>query len=65
MELQKYLTTKEFADAFKCSPITARKNLCLTGHCFGIRPVKLGGRAARLLWPAAEVAKLLNGEAAA
>lgn len=60
MELQKVLTTQEFAEALKCSPKTVRKNYCLTSACYGIRPLKVG---ARLLWPVSEVAKLLNGEA--
>jgi hypothetical protein len=62
MELQKVLTTQEFADALKCSPKTVRKNYHLTSHCYGIRPLKIGSR---LLWSSAEVAKLLNGEVAA
>jgi len=60
MELQKVLTTQEFADTLKCSPKTVRKNYCISGVCYGIKPLKVG---ARLLWPSAEVAKLLNGEA--
>lgn len=60
MELQKVLTTQEFAEALKCSPKTVRKNYNQTSHCYGIIPLKIG---ARLLWPISEVAKLLNGEA--
>jgi hypothetical protein len=54
-----YLPTPDFAKAFSKSPATARKNFCLAGHCYGIKPVKIGGR---LLWPVSEIAKLLNGE---
>jgi hypothetical protein len=53
-----HLETSEFAHAFNRANQTVRKNYCLTGHCFGIRPVKVGGR---LLWPVAEVARVLNG----
>ena len=59
MDLQKVVTTQELAKSLKCSAKTIRKNHCLTGHCYGIRPIKVGGR---LLWPISEIAKLLNGE---
>lgn len=55
------IQTAEFAKATSRAPQTIRKNYCLTGQCFGIRPIKIGNR---LLWPVAEIAKLLNGEAA-
>ncbi len=58
MDLQKVVTTQELAKSLKCSAKTIRKNHCLTGHCYGIRPIKVGGR---LLWPISEIAKLLNG----
>lgn len=58
--LPKVLTTAEFARAVSRAPQTLRKNYCLTGECFGIRPVKVGNR---LLWPVAEIAVLLNGGA--
>ena len=54
-----HLNTKEYAKAVNRSPQTVRKNYCLTGNCFGIRPVKVGNS---LLWPVASIAKLLNGE---
>ena len=54
-----YLPTPDFAKTFSKSPSTVRKNLCLTGHCYGIKAVKVGGR---LLFPVSEIAKLLNGE---
>lgn len=53
-----HLTTAELAEATCHAPQTIRKNYCLTGECFGIRPVKLGNR---LLWPVAPIAALLNG----
>lgn len=53
-----HIQTSEFARAFNRQSQTVRKNYCLTGECFGIRPLKLGGR---LLWPVAEIAALLNG----
>jgi hypothetical protein len=40
------------------APQTIRKNYCLKGECYGIRPIKIGNR---LLWPVAEIAALLNG----
>lgn len=54
-----HIQTAEFAKATNRAPQTIRKNYCLTGECFGIRPVKVGNR---LLWPVVEVAALLNGE---
>ncbi|WP_297575128.1 hypothetical protein [uncultured Deefgea sp.] len=53
-----HINTAEFGHAVDRANQTIRKNYCLTGHCFGIRPVKVGGR---LLWPVADIAKLLNG----
>ena len=54
-----HIDTPEFAHATHAAPQTVRKNHCLTGECFGIRPVKVGNR---LLWPVAQVAALLAGE---
>lgn len=59
MQLPDLVTTEEFAQSTKCSTKTIRKNYCLTGHCYGIRPVKVGGR---LLWPISDIARLLSGE---
>ncbi len=56
-----HIQTAEFAKACGCKPQTARKNFCLAGNCYGIRPIKIGNR---LLWPVAEIVKLLNGEVA-
>lgn len=55
-----HIQTAEFARATNRASQTVRKNYCLTGECFGIRPVKFGNR---LLWPVTEVAALLNGSA--
>lgn len=52
-----HVQTAEFARATNRACQTVRKNYCLTGACFGIRPVKFGNR---LLWPVAEIAELLN-----
>lgn len=54
------IDTAEFSKATIRAPQTIRKNYCLTGHCFGIRPVKIGNR---LLWPVADIARLLTGGA--
>ncbi|AXS80857.1 hypothetical protein HYN24_12985 [Dechloromonas sp. HYN0024] len=56
-----HIQTSEFARAVNRASQTIRKNYCLTGACFGIRPVKFGNR---LLWPVAEVAELLSGKVA-
>lgn len=57
-----HIQTAEFARAANRASQTIRKNYCLTGECFGIRPVKFGNR---LLWPVAEIAALLNPRNAA
>lgn len=56
--LRELLTTEEFAQSVRNKPQTVRKNYCLAGHCYGIKPVKIGGR---LLWPSESVAQLLSG----
>ncbi len=53
-----HIRTSEFARAVNKAPQTIRKNYCLTGECFGIRPIKVGNA---LLWPVSEVAELLVG----
>ena len=53
-----HIQTAEFARAANRASQTIRKNYCLTGQCFGIRPIKFGNR---LLWPVEAVAALLNG----
>jgi hypothetical protein len=54
-----HIRTEEFAKAANRASQTIRKNYCLDGECFGIRPVKVGNR---LLWPVSQVAALLAGE---
>ncbi len=56
-----HFQTGEFAKAICKAAQTIRKNYCLTGEAYGIRPVKVGNR---LLWPVQEIAALLNGEVA-
>lgn len=53
-----HIQTAEFARAVNRASQTIRKNYCLTGACFGIRPVKFGNR---LLWPVEPIALLLTG----
>lgn len=52
-----HINTGEFAHATDRAKQTIRKNYCLTGECYGIRPVKFGNR---LLWPVTQVAALLK-----
>ncbi len=52
-----YLDTAEFGSVIKRTGQTIRKNLCVQGHAYGIRPKRVGGR---LLWPVSEVARLLT-----
>ena len=53
-----FITTPEFAQVFNIQPQTARKNYCLTGEVYGIRPTKVGNR---LLWSVAQIAEKLKG----
>lgn len=53
------ILTSEYARSITKAAQTVRKNYCLTGECYGIRPVKIGNR---LLWPVADIAALLRGE---
>lgn len=55
-----HIQTAEFARATNRTSQTIRKNHCLTGQCYGIRPVKFGNR---LQWPVAAIAALLSGGA--
>jgi hypothetical protein len=55
-----HIQTAEFARATNRACQTIRKNHCLTGECFGIRPIKFGNR---LQWPVAAVAALLTSGA--
>lgn len=55
--LQDLITTLEFAQALNVKPQTIRKNYCLRGEAYGIRPIKIGNR---LLWSVAKVAAKLQ-----
>ncbi len=55
-----HIQTAEFARATNRASQTIRKNYCLTGECFGVRPIKFGNR---LLWPVESIASLLDGNA--
>jgi hypothetical protein len=54
-----HIRTTEFAKAVSKAHQTIRKLHCLSGQCFGIKPVRVGKH---LLWPVADIAALLNGE---
>lgn len=54
-----HISTEEFARATHRASQTIRKNFCLTGECYGIRPVKVGNR---LLWPVTAISALLKDE---
>ena len=56
------LDTAEAAAELRVKPQTLRRALCLQGHYYGIRPNKMPN--GRLLWDAADLARLLSGEAA-
>ncbi|WP_041645547.1 hypothetical protein [Aromatoleum aromaticum] len=57
------LSTEQAAAALHIRPQTLRAAICRDGHYAGIVPRKLPSRF--LAWPAAEVARLLDGEVAA
>lgn len=54
------LSTEEAAATLRAAKQTPRASLCRNGHWLGMRPVKLPN--GRLLWDAAEVERLANGE---
>ncbi len=56
------LDTAEAATVLRVKPQTLRRALCLQGHYFGMRPVKLPN--GRLLWDAADLDRLTAGEVA-
>lgn len=56
------LSTEELASIFKVQPQSIRAALCRRGHYLGMRPTKPANR--RLLWSAADVSRVLNGEVA-
>ena len=51
------ITTSEFALIFNIQPQTVRKNYCLSGEVYGIRPTKVGSR---LLWSVAKIEEKLK-----
>lgn len=52
-----HIKTAELAKVTNHATQTIRKNYSSTGHCFGIRPSKVGNI---LLWPVAETAQILQ-----
>jgi len=50
------VTTQELAKILSKSSQTLRKNYCLNGEVYGLRPIKIGGR---LLWDVKDIAALL------
>lgn len=56
------VTTEAMTARFGVATQTPRASLCRVGHWMGMRPVKLPN--GRLLWDAAEIERLLNGEVA-
>ena len=57
------LDTAEAAERLRIRPQTLRRALCMQGHYYGMRPVKLPN--GRLLWDAADLDRLTAGEVAA
>ena len=57
-----HINTAEYGRAINRSGQTIRKNLCLNGEAYGVRPVKIRGR---LLWPVADIAAILAADAMA
>lgn len=57
------LDTAEAAAVLRVKPQTLRRALCLQGHYFGMRPTKMPN--GRLLWDAADLDRLTEGEEAA
>lgn len=55
-----FICTPEIAQVFNVASQTIRKNYCLTGEAYGIRPIKIGNR---LLWSVAKIAEKLQGVA--
>ena len=53
------ITTIELAQALNVASQTIRKNYCLTGFAYGIKPTKIGNK---LLWPVDRVAAVMFGE---
>lgn len=55
-----HINTAEYGRAINRSAQTIRKNLCLNGEAYGVRPVKIRGR---LLWPVTDIAAILAADA--
>lgn len=55
-------STEEAAAVLKVRPQTLRAAICRDGHYFGVRPQKARNRF--LVWDAAAIDALLNGEVA-
>ncbi|KQN73063.1 hypothetical protein ASF04_07990 [Duganella sp. Leaf61] len=55
-----HITTAGFARAMCRATQTVLKNHCLTGECYGVRPIK---RGKMLMWPLDGVARALSAEA--
>ena len=53
------LSTREFGQVFRVEPGTVRRAYCTRGNYMGIKPLKL--ESGRLLWPAAEAQKVIEG----
>lgn len=59
-EAVKRLSTEEAAALLKVKPQTLRAAFCRNAHYMGVRPLKSANRF--LLWEAAEIERLANGE---
>lgn len=57
--MKKPYSTDELVGMLDCRPQTARAALCRSGHYLGIVPIKLPNR--KLLWPAEQVERVLQG----
>ncbi len=51
------ITTPELAKLLNVSPQTIRKNYCLSGHCYGLKSVKLGNK---LLWTVQSITQVMQ-----
>jgi len=56
---KKHVTTENFAEIAGVKSSSIRRSLCVNGHYLGIKPLKLSNH--RLLWPMAEIGKILSG----
>jgi len=60
LSLKTHITTEEAATLLGAANQTPRASLCRRGHWLGMRPTKLPN--GRLLWPVAEIERLLAGD---